>query len=103
MSQQRMVATRMRGSVPTFPILYNLRHSSCLDSSGSIRRGSWPKIRPLRIRVVTMDVTGTLVSFRGSLSQHYVKSAEKCGVRLPPGMQFDAAFKAAYKDISQST
>jgi hypothetical protein len=60
-------------------------------------------MRPLRIRVMTMDVTGTLVSFRGSLSQHYVKSAEKCGVKLPKCMQFDTAFKSAYKEISQST
>ena len=64
--------------------------------------GSWPKIRPLRIRAISMDVTGTLVSFRGSLSQHYVKSAEKCGVRLPKTMKFDDAFKRAYKEVSQS-
>ena len=64
--------------------------------------GSWPKIRPIRIRAISMDVTGTLVSFRGSLSQHYVKSAEKCGVVLPKTMQFDQAFKIAYVEISQS-
>jgi putative hydrolase of the HAD superfamily len=64
--------------------------------------GSWPKIRPIRIRAISMDVTGTLVSFRGSLSQHYVKSAEKCGVVLPKTMQFDQAFKIAYQEISQS-
>jgi putative hydrolase of the HAD superfamily len=64
--------------------------------------GSWPKIRPLRIRAISMDVTGTLVSFRGSLSQHYVKSAEKCGVLLPKTIQFDHAFKTAYREISQS-
>jgi putative hydrolase of the HAD superfamily len=65
--------------------------------------GSWPKIRPLRIRAITMDVTGTLVSFRGSLKQHYVKSAEKCGITLSQNnsIQFDQAFKLAYKEISQ--
>jgi hypothetical protein len=94
----------MRGSPSNFPIpICILRQSPCFLSSGSKRLGSWPKIRPLRIRVLTMDVTGTLVSFRGSLSQHYVKSAEKCGVRLPSGMKFDAAFKAAYKEVSRST
>jgi hypothetical protein len=27
-----------------------------------------------------MDVTGTIVSFRGSLEDHYIGAAEKCGV-----------------------
>jgi hypothetical protein len=65
--------------------------------------GSWPKIRPLWIRAITMDVTGTLVSFRGTLLQHYVHSAEKCGVTLPQAIQFDVAFKTAYKEISLRT
>jgi len=60
--------------------------------------GTWPKVRPRRIRVVTMDVTGTLVSFRGSLEEHYLGSAKKCGVEFPIDQQFADAFRQAYKD-----
>lgn len=45
-----------------------------------------------------MDVTGTLVSFRGSLTEHYVGSAKKCGVKIPKDAPFDKAFKQAYKE-----
>jgi hypothetical protein len=41
--------------------------------------GTWPKVRPKRVRVITMDVTGTLLSFRGTLEEHYLGAAEKCG------------------------
>jgi putative hydrolase of the HAD superfamily len=61
-------------------------------------------MRPLRIRALSMDVTGTLVSFRGTLEQHYLGSAEKCGVELPSTMlPIGPAFRQAYKEISQST
>lgn len=62
--------------------------------------GTWPKIRPVRIRALTMDVTGTLVSFRGSLSQHYLGSAAKCGVDIPPDAKIGSAFNRAYKEVS---
>lgn len=65
--------------------------------------GTWPKMRPVRIRAISMDVTGTLVSFRGSLSQHYLGSAEKCGVELPPSIPIGPAFRKAYKEVSRST
>lgn len=63
--------------------------------------GTWPKIHPVRIRAVTMDVTGTLVSFRGSLSQHYLGSAAKCGVDLPQDAPIGPAFRQAYQEVSQ--
>lgn len=63
--------------------------------------GTWPKIRPKRIRVITMDITGTLVSFRGSLRDHYLGTAEKCGVDLPDHIPIKAAFAQAYKECSQ--
>jgi hypothetical protein len=51
-----------------------------------------------------MDVTGTLVSFRGTLEQHYLGSAEKFGVQLPSTMlPIGAAFRRAYKEISRGT
>ena len=48
-----------------------------------------------------MDVTGTLVSFRGSLSQHYLGSAAKCGVDLPPDAPIGPAFRQAYDEVSR--
>ena len=63
--------------------------------------GTWPKVSPRRIRAITMDVTGTLVSFRGSLSEHYLGSAHKCGVKIPQDAPFEAAFKQAYKEVSR--
>jgi hypothetical protein len=60
-------------------------------------------MRPVRIRALTMDVTGTLVSFRGSLSQHYLGSAEKCGIELPQAAPIGPAFRKAYKEVSRGT
>ena len=62
---------------------------------------TWPKIAPIRIRALTMDVTGTLVSFRGSLSQHYLGSAAKCGIDLPPDAPIGPAFRQAYDEVSR--
>ena len=66
--------------------------------------GSWPKVRPRRIRVITMDVTGTLVSFRGSLEEHYLGAAKKCGVELSAdddvSYDFAQAFRRAYEETS---
>ena len=59
---------------------------------------SWPKVYPRRLRAITTDVTGTLVSFRGSLSEHYLGSAKKCGVDIPQDAPFEAAFKQAYRE-----
>jgi len=70
------------------------------------RMGSWPKVKPIRVKLITMDVTGTIVSFRGSLEDHYVGAAEKSGIdpillaRLTP-TAITKAFGAAYKDCCE--
>lgn len=64
--------------------------------------GTWPKIYPRRIRVITSDVTGTLVSFRGSLSEHYLGSAKKCGIEIPEDKRFERAFKQAYEETCRA-
>lgn len=61
----------------------------------------WPKVRPVRVRVITCDVTGTLVSFRGSLEEHYLGSALKCGIELAPDVPIGPAFGKAYKEACQ--
>jgi putative hydrolase of the HAD superfamily len=65
--------------------------------------GIWAKVYPKRIRVITCDVTGTLVSFRGSLEQHYLGSAQKCGIDFvgtTECLPIDQAFHRAYKEVS---
>ena len=59
--------------------------------------GSWPKVRPKRIRMITFDVTGTLLSFRGTLEEHYLGAAKKYGVKNVDSSQFATAFSKAYK------
>ena len=61
--------------------------------------GMWPKVKPVRVRVITCDVTGTLVSFRGSLDEHYLGSARKCGVELAPDVPIAKAFNRAYSEV----
>lgn len=69
--------------------------------SMSIRSmGTWPKIKPKRVRMITMDVTGTIVSFRGTLEQHYLGAASKCGVHNVDASKITKAFHQAYKETS---
>ena len=64
--------------------------------------GNWPKIMPRRLRLITMDVTGTIVSFRGTLEEHYLGAAAKCGVTPEDvnASKISASFNKAYKETS---
>lgn len=62
--------------------------------------GTYPKVRPRRIRMITFDVTGTIVSFRGSLQEHYLGAAAKYGVKDVDGTKFAEAFGQAYKETT---
>jgi hypothetical protein len=64
--------------------------------------GVWIRASPIRVRAISMDVTGTLLSFRGSLKTHYLGSAFKCGVQLDADAPIENAFKTAYKEMSTS-
>mmetsp|Transcript_18839 Transcript_18839/g.38668 ORF Transcript_18839/g.38668 Transcript_18839/m.38668 type:complete len:317 (+) Transcript_18839:179-1129(+) len=70
---------------------------------GAYRRSmaTWPKIRPRRIRMITFDITGTIVSFRGTLEEHYLGAATKLGVKDVDTCQFASAFGRAYKETSK--
>ena len=59
------------------------------------------KVCPTRIRMITCDVTGTLVSFRGTLEEHYLGSAKKIGIELDGNASFGKAFNQAYKETSR--
>lgn len=52
--------------------------------------------------MVTMDVTGTIVSFRGTLEQHYLGAARKCGVANVDPKKIGSAFKKAYKETANA-
>ena len=45
-----------------------------------------------------MDVTGTIVSFRGSLEEHYIGAAKKCGIHEIDGTKINEAFSRAYNE-----
>ena len=57
-----------------------------------------------RIRVISCDVTGTLVSFLGKIEENYGKAAHICGVELPPHQieSIGKCFNKAYKETSIS-
>lgn len=68
--------------------------------AGQIRcMGLFPKVHPKRVRVMTMDVTGTLVSFCGSLEAHYLGAAQAIGVGMSPDAPIEEAFRQGYKDM----
>ena len=79
--------------------------SGLLQKSHRRSFATWPKIYPKRIRVITCDITGTLVSFRGSLEQHYLGSAQSCGVDLSTcgqnGLSIQDAFKQSYQECTR--
>ena len=51
--------------------------------------------------MITMDVTGTIVSFKGSLEEHYLGAAKKCGIDGVDGSKINEAFGKAYKETSE--
>jgi FMN phosphatase YigB (HAD superfamily) len=55
-----------------------------------------------RIRVISCDVTGTLVSFLGRIEEHYGNAAHTCGVDLPPDKisLIGQCFNQAYHETS---
>lgn len=57
-----------------------------------------------RIRVITCDVTGTLVSFLGKIEDHYGTAARTCGVELPPDKMpmIAPCFNRAYRETTSA-
>ena len=64
---------------------------------------SWPKIRPRRVRVISMDVTGTMVSFSGKLEDHYAEAARRCGVSGISAVsdRISGSFNDAYEETCE--
>ena len=85
------------------PLLRGLSRQKVTPLATSLARrsmGTWPKMRPKRVRMITMDVTGTIVSFRGSLEEHYIGAATKCGIEGVDGSKINEAFGKAYRETS---
>lgn len=59
---------------------------------------------PRRIRVITCDVTGTLVSFLGRIEEHYGNAAQICGVDFPSDKMssIGPCFSQAYRETSST-
>lgn len=57
-----------------------------------------------RIRAITMDVTGTMVAFSGSLGDHYANAGHWCGVTLSPSAvdRMSESFHMAYRETSRA-
>ena len=92
----------VRSGLREFQIQSNIERQRLPSTSVVVRHmGTWPKVRPKRIRMITCDVTGTLVSFRGSLEDHYLGSAKKIGVDLDGNAPIGKAFGQAYKEMSK--
>ena len=52
------------------------------------------------LKCLTFDVTGTLVSFKGRLGDHYLQSAKRCGLRFKNEnvAQLESGFDKAYDE-----
>ena len=54
-------------------------------------------LRP--VRAISLDITGTLITHKGSVVQHYVDAAVWAQLENPPSVdEMKPAFKAAYKE-----
>ncbi|KAI4978132.1 hypothetical protein ZWY2020_014686 [Hordeum vulgare] len=53
-----------------------------------------------RPRLVTVDVTGTLIAYRGLLGDYYCTAAMSAGLPCPGYARMHQAFKAAYADMT---
>eukprot|EP00976_Prorocentrum_cordatum_P085765 1186229-Prorocentrum_minimum.AAC.3 len=53
------------------------------------------------IRMITLDVTGTMMQFKGSLGDIYCKAAATWGLTYPDHATVHAAFSSAYKQTRE--
>lgn len=54
-----------------------------------------------RLRLVTVDVTGTLIAYRGQLGDYYCMAAKSAGMPCPDYRRVHEGFKLAYADMSR--
>nr|CAB3445776.1 unnamed protein product [Digitaria exilis] len=54
-----------------------------------------------KLRLVTVDVTGTLIAYKGQLGDYYCMSAKSAGMPCPDYKRVHEGFKLAYADMSR--
>ncbi|KAL3795340.1 hypothetical protein HJC23_009513 [Cyclotella cryptica] len=83
--------------IPSTELLCRQAHKLFSSSTASSNHLNPPR---RRIRAISCDVTGTLVSFKGKIEEHYGNAARACGIELPPEQAacIPKMFKQAYKE-----
>ncbi|BBM97063.1 hypothetical protein MPTK1_1g02750 [Marchantia polymorpha subsp. ruderalis] len=54
------------------------------------------------LKCVTVDVTGTLIAYKGSLGDYYCLAAKRVGLPCPDYDRMHEGFKVAYKEMAQT-
>ncbi|KAK1260116.1 hypothetical protein QJS04_geneDACA020329 [Acorus gramineus] len=55
-----------------------------------------------RLRCITLDVTGTLIAYKGELGDYYCMAAKAVGLPCPDYKRMHEGFKVAYTDMAKS-
>ena len=72
-------------------------HRACVVLIALLKCHTVHSLRP--VRAISLDITGTLITHKGSVVQHYVDAAVWAKLDDPPSVdEMKPAFKAAYKE-----
>lgn len=55
-----------------------------------------------RLRCITVDVTGTLLAYKGELGDYYCMAAKSVGLPCPDYKRVHEGFKLAYKEMAKN-
>ncbi|KAM3005657.1 hypothetical protein FF2_035763 [Malus domestica] len=53
-----------------------------------------------KLRCITVDVTGTLLAYKGELGEYYCMAVKAVGLECPDYKRVHEGFKYAYKDMA---
>lgn len=54
-----------------------------------------------KLRCITIDVTGTLIAYKGELGDYYCKAAKSVGLPCPDYKRMHEGFKNAYSEMAK--
>jgi hypothetical protein len=54
-----------------------------------------------KLRLITLDVTGTLIAYKGQLGDYYCMAAKAAGMPCPDYKRMHEGFKVAYTEIAR--
>lgn len=54
-----------------------------------------------KLRCITLDVTGTLIAYKGELGDYYCMAAKSVGLPCPDYKRMHEGFKLAYTDMAK--